>query len=103
MIIENGYLEEKIKVGGGLDPVTHMPIKVSYSYGEKIPCQIRQVKYDNLANSSGIDYIQSSYTVLIESDVNSEAIRLTGEGFTREFSIIRKNILTRVGLIKLTV
>jgi len=103
MIIENGYLEEKIKTGGGLDPITHLPIKVSFTFGEKKPCQIRQVEYDNLANSSGVDYIKSSYTVLTENDIESEAIRLTGEGFSKEFSVIQKSVLTEVGLVKIIV
>lgn len=103
MIIENGFLEVKTKTGGGLDPVTHMPIAVSVSWGETIPCQIREVKYDNLANASGNDYIQSSYTILTEQDFEGEVIRLTGNGICKEYSIIRKTALAEVGLIRITV
>lgn len=78
MIIANGYIEELIEVGGGLDEQGY-PKRATVEAGEKIKCQYIVSRLDLTARgASGEAYVQSSFKVLIdEQELGSERLRLT--------------------------
>lgn len=106
MIIANGTIEVKSKVGGGLNPETGYPQKAEEQWGEPIPCQYIPTKHNKLGVVEGEHYTVAQYTVLIEEqDFNAEQIRLKDRAGKDlgEFSIIQVEPLEAVCEIRLLI
>ncbi len=109
MIIQNGYIEAKIKSAGDIDPVTGYPVK-SYdeSYASAIPCQYIANQYNQLGRSRGGSFTIAQYQILIEQQrepFTAEQIRLTdmsGE-IIGDFSVIAVEPIEAVCELKITV
>jgi len=106
MIIENGYIEVKIKTGGGIDPETDNPIKPSVSWGSPISCQFSANNYSNKGKANGEAFTVASYEILIEEQpYDAECLRLTNDAgkVIGEFSVIQIEPLPTVGLIRILI
>ena len=107
MIIQNGTIETKAKMGGGIDCETGYPIKPSKAaWGSPIACQFITNSHNNLGVTTGQHFTQASYTVLIEEQpFDAEQIRLKDmNGKTiGEFSILSVEPLEAVCEIKILI
>lgn len=66
MIIPNGHIRIKTKVGGGID-AAGFPVEAASSLSEPIECQFRSTSLNLGAQSaSGESVVRQGYTVLIE-------------------------------------
>ncbi len=105
MIIANGTIEVKSKMGGGLNKKGY-PQKAEATWGEPIPCQYIPNKHNKLGVVNGEHFTVAQYTVLIEEqEFNAEQIRLkdrTGKDLG-EFSIMSVEPLEAVCEIRLLV
>ena len=107
MIIQNGTIETKGKVAGGIDKETGHPVKSSEpTWNEPIACQFIPNQHNNLGVSTGQHFTLASYTVYIEEQpFNAEQIRLKDMGgkVLGEFSIISIEPLEAVCEIKILI
>ena len=107
MIIQNGTIEIKTKVAGGINPETGYPVKpTSVSWKKPIPCQFIVNKRDNLGVTNGEHFTIASYVVLIEEQpFDAEQVRLTDMSGNEigEFSIIKIVPLEAVGEIEILI
>lgn len=107
MIIENGTIELKSKIGGGIDPITGYPLKPSsISWGEPIPCQYKANRYNNLGRVNGEHFTTASFEILVEEQpITSEQLRLKDNrgGVLGEFSIISVEPLEAVCELRILV
>lgn len=105
MIIPNGNISVKIKVGGGIDEHGD-PIDPSSSWSEPIPCRYRLNTSNYKAISDGNAYKDVTYEILIdEQPFSHEQIKLES-GFGHilgEFSIRGIELEDTVGVIKMYV
>lgn len=106
MIIQNGTIQIKEKVGGGIDPKTGHPIRPNASFGDAIACQYLPNKYNTLATSKGEHFTQAEYQVLLDDDgqpFTAEQIRLTDRSgkVLGEFSVMQIEPLEAVNQIRL--
>lgn len=110
MIIQNGTIEVKTKVGGsGIDPATGFPVRPTDAvYGKPIPCQYSANQYNQLGRVRGESFTIANYTILIEQPALSfvaEQIRLKDmAGKTiGDFSIMSVEPLEAVCELRITV
>jgi len=109
MIIQNGTIEVKTKVAGGIDPTTGFPTKpTNVAYSEAIPCQYIANTYNQLGRTNGESFTMAQYTILIEQQPTSftaEQIRLKDNGgnVVGEYSVIAIEPLEAVCEIRITV
>ena len=107
MIIQNGTIEIKTKVVGGIDPATGYPQKPSsVGWGNPIPCQYMANKYNNLGRVNGEHFKTAEYTILIdEQPFDAEQLRLKdlAGSAVGEFSIIKAEPLEAVCEIRIYV
>lgn len=108
MIIENGTIELKQKMGGGgIDPATGYPQKPSsVGWGNPIPCQYMPNQYNNLGRVNGEHFKTAEYTILIEEQpFGAEQLRLKdlAGSVVGEFSIIQAEPLEAVCEIRILV
>lgn len=75
MIIQNGTIEVKSVVSGGIDPETGYPLPSGGgTWGAPIPCQFLADTYNRQAISNGERYTESHFTILIEEPQSRERI-----------------------------
>lgn len=107
MIIVNGHIECEHDTGGGIDPVTHFPVKPEVSWGDPIPCQYVPARHDFLAvTPQGEHYTLASYTILIEErPFEAKRIRLTDRSgkVMGEFAVRQTEPLEAVCQVRITV
>lgn len=108
MIIENGTIEIKSKLAGGIDPATGFPIPSgNITWSTPIPCQWQANKYNNLGKSEGGNFTVAHYSILIESEQHfaAEQIRLRDNygNVLGEFSVIEVETLQAVCQLRITV
>lgn len=109
MIIENGSLRVKVKTGGGIDPVTHNPVKAVETWSDPMPCQWSVNKRDNLGVFNGEHFAVASYIVLIDQILKppfkGQQVELVSLNFGSlgQFSIISTEPLDAVGQIRILV
>lgn len=109
MIIQNGTIETKSSVGGGIDPETGYPLPPgSEAWGNPIPCQFSADTYDRQAVSNGERYTEERYTILIEEQADRmhiERIRLKDlfGDVVGEFSVRQVEPLEGVCEVKIVV
>lgn len=110
MIIQNGTIEAKIKVGnGGIDPVSGFPIKqTEVVYDNPIPCQYSANQYNQLGRVQGESFTVAHYNILIEQPAQpftAEQIRLKDMdgNSVGEFSIMSVEPLEAVCELRITV
>lgn len=108
MIIENGTIEVKNKLAGGIDKETGYPIQSKeHCWGMPIPCQWTANKYNNLGKSEGGNFTVAHYSILIESEqpFTSEQIRLRDNygNVLGEFSVIEVEPLQAVCQMRIIV
>jgi hypothetical protein len=105
MLIVNGYIEPKIKTGGGIDPETGYPIPPSFTWGDKIPCQFRANSFNYKGKANGESFTVAKYEILIQGSFSHEVIKLSGSSGNElgEFSVMQIEPLMAVGLIKILV
>lgn len=105
MIIQNGTIEIKTKVAGGIDPATGYPTKPTcVSWKDPIPCQYIVNNHNNLGISNGEHFTIATYIVLIEEQpFDAEQVRLVDMSGNEigEFSIIKIVPLEAVGEIEI--
>lgn len=78
MIIQNGFIEPKLKKGGGIDSETGYAIEPESIWGKPIPCQYIHNTHNNLGSVNGEHYKIATYTVLIEEQpFCAEQVKLT--------------------------
>lgn len=107
MIIQNGHIEFKHKVGGGLDADGY-PVKATEDWGEPVPCQYMPKRYNLQARSGGNAMTETSFEILVEMPLPvepAEQIRLSDMAGVRvgEYSILSSQELRAVQQIKITV
>ena len=107
MIIQNGHIEFKHKVGGGLDADGY-PVKATENWGEPVPCQYMPKRYNLQARSGGNATTETSFEILVEMPLPvepTEQIRLSDMAGVRvgEYSILSSQELRAVQQIKITV
>lgn len=107
MIIQNGNIEFKHKVGGGLDADGY-PVKAKEDWGEPVPCQYMPKRYNLQGLSGGNATTETSFEILVEMPLPveaSEQLRLTDMAGVRvgEYSVISSQELRAVQQIKITV
>ena len=104
MIVVNGYIQAKVKTGGGLD-ANGNPGRPSATFGEYIPARITTNNKNNLGKQNGNTFIIASYEILIEPQLfEAERIKLTQKGRDLgEFSVIWAEYLEAVEAIKIIV
>ena len=109
MIIQNGFIEVKTKVAGGIDPATGFPIKAANSaYSAPIPCQYTANSYNQLGRVNGESFTVARYTILIEqpqSAFTAEQIRLSDmDGHVvGEYSVMSAEVLDAVCEVRIIV
>lgn len=109
MIIENGTIRIKAKAGGGIDPVTHNPVKATEAWGEAVPCQWSVNKRDNLGVANGEHFSVASYIVLIdmvlEPPFRGQQLELVSRdyGSLGRYSIISVEPLDAVGQVRILI
>ena len=108
MIIENGTIEVKSKIAGGIDKATGFPIPSSnVAWSKPIPCQWQANKYNNLGKSEGGNFTIAHYSILIESEqkFDAEQIRLKDNygNVLGEFSVIAVEPLQAMCQLRITV
>ena len=106
MIIANGYIETKIKTGGGIDPETDHPVAPSVSWSTPIPCQYRANKYSNKGRVNGEAFTIASYEILVdEQPFDAEMLRLQSDNgkMLGEFSVIEIEPLQAVSQLRILV
>lgn len=110
MIIQNGYIQVKVKTAGGIDPTTGFPIKATgTTYESPIPCQYIPNVYNQLGRtSSGEPFTIAKYIIFIEQSktpFTAEQVRLTDmdSAIVGEYAIISAEVLQAVGEVKLLV
>jgi hypothetical protein len=113
MINVNGTICVKSKTGGGLTADGY-PAAVTENLLGPVPCSVRASKVNYLARSrQGNTYVDESYTVLIEADVDAAFLAALREGERvnvlerddnlGDFSVIQIEHLDAIGLIRITV
>lgn len=104
MIIENGTLQTKLIIGGGLDDNGN-PVRPVEAWGVPIPCNIKTNQYSNQGKVNGNTFTIASYEVLIEMQpFTAESVKLVREGQELgEFPVQSAEPLTEVGIIKILV
>jgi hypothetical protein len=107
MIIPNGYIETKVKTGGGIDDDGY-PVEPEADWGDPIPCQYTINNYSNKGKANGEAFTIASYSILVEQmpqSYDSEQIRLTSNSGKElgEFSVIDVEQLEAVSQIRITV
>lgn len=109
MIIQNGFIEAKEKVVGGIDPATGFPIKAANSaYSAPIPCQYTANTYNQLGRVNGEHFTIAHYSILIEQQPSpfiAEQVRLKDmDGrVIGEYSVMSAETLDAVCEIRLIV
>ena len=105
MIIANGYIKTKNKVGGGLDSSGY-PTAPFVSWSEPIACQYRSIRQNFQAKDNGTPYVDVSYEILIEA-MPFMADRLAlfdcHNNEVGEYSILSVEPLMAVCMLRLTV
>ena len=105
MIIENGTIQPKIKIGGGIDEQGNKILPAEY-WGNEIPCNIR-VNNSNLKGAvNGNTFTEATYEILIHPqpfDWEVVKIKLHGRDIG-EYPLIKKpEFLYAVEALKITV
>ena len=106
MIIENGYIQVKVKTGGGM--LNGRPQPVTVVDGDPIPCNWRAQKWDKKGNTVDSVFTQAQFEILIElQEFSAETLTLydTTVGLRRlgEFTIQSIEPLDATGATKITV
>lgn len=109
MIIQNGYIEVKQIIGGGIDPQTDFPIPAQGVWGGRIACQITAKAYKHAALVGGEFHTQASYEILVDAldldDLEPVTIRLSDlDGEVRgEYPIISVEYIKAARIYKVVV
>lgn len=109
MIIENGTIRVKAKTPGGIDPVTHNPVKPTEAWGEPVPCQWSVSKRDNLGVFNGEHFSVATYIVLIdrvlEPPFRGQQLELVSRDFGSlgRYSIVSVEPLDAVGQVRILI
>jgi len=108
MIIQNGTIEVRHKLGGGIDPETGHPVDGERHWGCPLPCQYVPYTHDKRATTNGEHYTLASYMVYVEEQpfcVRGEQVRLRDcRGCViGEYSVASVDYLTAVCQTRLTV
>ena len=106
MIIENGYIQVKVKSGGGMLNGRPQPVTVTDS--DPIPCNWRAQKWDKKGRTVDGVFTQAQFEILIElQEFSAETLTLydTTVGLRRlgEFTIQSIEPLDATGATKITV
>lgn len=107
MIIQNGNIEFKHKVGGGLDADGY-PVKATEEWSEPVPCQYWPKRYNLQGRTGGNATVETSFEILVAMPLPvdaTEQLRLTDMAGVRvgEYSVISSQELRAVQEIKITV
>jgi hypothetical protein len=105
MIIENGYIQECIVSGGGIDS-QGLPVEVEETWGEPIPCNIRKSKSDKKGVYVDGHFEQCSAVILIDpKDFSALRIKVTDnrEQVLGEFEVQDVQYLHAVDALQITV
>jgi hypothetical protein len=106
MIIVNGYIQTKVKTGGGM--VGGRPQPVSVTDGDPIPCNWRAQKWDKKGKTVDGVFTQAQFEILVElQDFNAETLTLydttVEERKLGEFTVQSVEPLAATGATKITV
>ena len=107
MIIQNGTIEFKHKVGGGLDADGY-PVKATEQWGEPVPCQYVPKHYNLQGRAGDNATIETSFEIYVAMPLPVEAteqLRLVDMAGVRvgEYSVVSSHELRAVQQIKITV
>lgn len=108
MIIQNGNIEFKHKIGGGFDKTTGYPVKPSETWSEPVPCQYVPRRYNLQSRSGENARTETSFEVYVAMPLPveaSEQLRLTDLSgkVVGEYSVISSQELQAVQQIKFTI
>lgn len=105
MIIANGHIKVLVKAGGGKDAKGN-PIKVSYTPGTPIECNIKTNTHNNKGVYVDGKFTQSKYILLIDMDPSFTADRISINYHGKDlgdFQVQDIEYLDAVDSIKITV
>lgn len=110
MIIANGYIERKVKSGGGINPATGFPVAPTVAWSEKTPCQYVPTTQNLLGEANGEPVAVRGYAIYLEGYeacevIVTEQIRLTdiGAHLIGEYSVTSVTPLRAVDQTRLDV
>jgi hypothetical protein len=104
MEFENGYIQIKTTIGGGL--IDGMPVAASESWGVKIACHIQKNMQNNKGNYKDGTFTQFAFTIFLEMQVfEAKRIKLTNNRneLIKEFEVQSIEFLDLVQRVKIIV
>ena len=106
MIIENGYIQVKVKTGGGMLNGRPQPVTVVES--SPIPCNWKAQKWDKKGKTVDSVFTQAQFEILIElQDFSAETLTLYDTTVEQrrlgEFTVQSIEPLAATGATKITV
>ena len=106
MIIVNGYIQVKVKTGGGM--LNGRPKPVTVTMSDPIPCNWKANKWDKKGKTVDGVFTQAQFEILVElQDFTAETVTLYDTTVTErnlgEFTVQSIEPLAATGATKITV